>query len=414
MLTQCPECELPVSDKAITCPHCGYPLKPEEAKKYKPCKSRRMRLPNGFGRITELKGRNLRKPFRAMVTTGKDEYGRPIAKPLKPQAYFKTYNEAYAALVEYNKSPYDLAQEMTVKDLYETWLPKYKKGLRQESSAKPYEYAWAYCKEISNMPIRDLRARHIKGIMEEGTATGKNGNLRHTTPVTKERIKLLFNMMLDYAVEYELVEKNYARTFVLPAEITRMKEQQYKQHIIFEKEEVNILWKNIDKPYVNVILLHCYSGWRPQELSLIRLEDVDLDNWTFKGGIKTISGKDRVVPIHELIRPIVQDLYDEAVSIGSKYLVNCRDKQTHRDKYFFTYDFYKNRFYKLMDELGLNLDHRLHDCRKTFVTMCKKAGVDEYAIKYMVGHSISDLTEKVYTDRKNDIEWLHAEIAKIE
>ena len=27
MLIKCPECKLQVSDKAITCPHCGYPLK---------------------------------------------------------------------------------------------------------------------------------------------------------------------------------------------------------------------------------------------------------------------------------------------------------------------------------------------------------------------------------------------------
>ena len=33
MLTQCPECELPVSDKANACPHCGYPLKPSEKQK---------------------------------------------------------------------------------------------------------------------------------------------------------------------------------------------------------------------------------------------------------------------------------------------------------------------------------------------------------------------------------------------
>ncbi|NLD50518.1 MAG: zinc ribbon domain-containing protein, partial [Clostridiaceae bacterium] len=29
MLTKCPECELQISDKAISCPHCGYPLRPE-------------------------------------------------------------------------------------------------------------------------------------------------------------------------------------------------------------------------------------------------------------------------------------------------------------------------------------------------------------------------------------------------
>ena len=41
----------------------------------------------------------------------------------------------------------------------------------------------------------------------------------------------------------------------------------------------------------------------------------------------------------------------------------------------------------------------------------KKAGVDEYAIKYMVGHKISDITEKVYTQREFD--WLKEEIEKI-
>ena len=29
MLIKCPECELQVSDKALSCPHCGNPLKSE-------------------------------------------------------------------------------------------------------------------------------------------------------------------------------------------------------------------------------------------------------------------------------------------------------------------------------------------------------------------------------------------------
>ncbi len=59
----------------------------------------------------------------------------------------------------------------------------------------------------------------------------------------------------------------------------------------------------------------------------------------------------------------------------------------------------------------LNPDHRPHDGRKHFVTKCKDAKVDEYAIKYMVGHKISDITEKVYTAR--EFEWLRTEIEKI-
>ena len=44
-----------------------------------------------------------------MVTVGKDDSGRPICKLLRPNAYFSTYNDAYAALTEYNRDPYDLS-----------------------------------------------------------------------------------------------------------------------------------------------------------------------------------------------------------------------------------------------------------------------------------------------------------------
>lgn len=41
----------------------------------------------------------------------------------------------------------------------------------------------------------------------------------------------------------------------------------------------------------------------------------------------------------------------------------------------------------------------------------KKSKVDEYAIKYVVGHTIEDITESVYTER--DVDWLKEEIEKI-
>ena len=126
-LMKCPECELQVSDRALSCPHCGYPLQetPQSIPSKKKKKNRRRRLPNGFGQITEIKGKNLRKPFRAMVTVGKTQHGKPICKPLKPDAYFYTYNEAYEALVEYNRNPYDLAPDLTVLQLYEKWSDEY-------------------------------------------------------------------------------------------------------------------------------------------------------------------------------------------------------------------------------------------------------------------------------------------------
>lgn len=127
--------------------------------------------------------------------------------------------------------------------------------------------------------------------------------------------------------------------------------------------------------------------------------------------MKTEAGTNRMVPVHPKIQPLVKKFYDEAISLNSKYLINCTDTHTHRSSYKLTYDKYSHRVEKIVAELKLNPEHRAHDGRVTFVTMCKNSDVDEYAIKYMAGHAITDITEKVYTKRAPH--WLHDEILKI-
>ena len=260
------------------------------------------------------------------------------------------------------------------------------------------------------MRVMDVRARHVKGCMDEGVATVR-GKEQHASASMKNKIKSLFNLMLDYALEYEIVDRNYSRTFKLTDETIKEIQKVKKEHIPFTDEEISKLWEHVDdKNFVDVILIQCYSGWRPQELGLIELANVDLENGTFKGGIKTEAGEDRVVPIHSKIRYLVERHYNKAKEIGSPYLFNCKDKRSGKTV-MMSYQRYKAGFEMIRDELNLNPEHRPHDGRKHFVTAAKKAGIDEYAIKYMVGHKISDITEKVYTQREFD--WLKEEIEKI-
>lgn len=408
MITKCPECDLPISSKAVTCPHCGYPLKTAPKPKKAPA---HMRLPNGFGQISMIKNRNLRNPWRAMVTVGFTEEGHPISKILKPQGYFKTYNEAYEALVEYNRNPYDLKEDINMAKLYERWSEQYFKTLKSDSSIRTITSAWAYCGSIKNMRVKDVRARHIKGVIDEGKIT-INGVDKYPSAGIKGRIKSLFNIMLDYAVEYEIVERNYARTFALSGDIIAETKENYRGHIPFKDEEMAILWANINVSYVEDVLIQCYMGWRPQELCLLEIVNINLDDWTIRGGLKTEAGIDRIVPIHACIRDIVRAKYNRAVECGNKYLIMCMDGQTHRGNKVMTYDKYQQRFSKIVQALGLNPDHKPHDCRKHFVTLCKKYKVDEYAIKRMIGHTITDITERVYTER--GVSWLHEELAKVQ
>ena len=220
----------------------------------------------------------------------------------------------------------------------------------------------------------------------------------------------MFNLMLDYALEYELVDKNYARTFDLSNDIIKEKEAATRGHIIFTDAEMQTLWDNVDSlRFVDWILIQCYMGCRPQELAILKIADVNLDEQYITGGMKTSAGKNRTVPIHPRIKHLIQRNYDQAIELGSKNLFN--DPLAVKGGMLITYDKYAGRFAKIMTALNFREDHRPHDPRKTFITMAKKAKVDEYVIKRLIGHRITDITEGTYTER--DVEWLRTELEKM-
>lgn len=371
-------------------------------------KPKRMRLPNGFGQISEIKNRNLRKPFRAMVTVGTSETGRPICKILKPQGYFATYNEAYAALIKYHENPYVGSSDMTMEELYEKWSERHFETVGKSAKAS-INAAWRYCASIYKMKVVDVKMRHLKQCIDDGTVV-RRGTVVHTTAITKKRIKNLFNCVFDYAVEYEIVERNIARELVLK---TRKSEENKKPaHMAFTDDEMDILWKNKDEhPFAAIMLIQCYSGWRPAEMGKLTIENTNLTDWTFTSGVKTSNGINRTVPIHTKIKDLVKEKYEEADRIGSEYLFNLRMGHDNGYDNFIEYYKYRYMFQKTVAQLGLNPEHSPHDCRKHFVTMAKKYEVNDFAIKRIVGHSITDITERIYTER--NLDWIRSEIEKI-
>lgn len=86
------------------------------------------------------------------------------------------------------------------------------------------------------------------------------------------------------------------------------------------------LWNNLGKiRFVDWILIQCYMGWRPQELAILEIENVDLENWAITGGMKTEAGRYRTIPIHTRIRELVQKNYNQAIELGSNQLFNDPD-----------------------------------------------------------------------------------------
>ena len=339
-------------------------------------KNKRMRLPNGFGQISKLSGR-LRKPYRAMITVGFTEEGRPICKILKPVGYFETYNEEYAALLENSKTPYDRAKEYTLEDMYNKWSEEKYQELAHES-IKQFRCAWNKIKCCGDRKFADLRPLDLEEIIK----------ISNPTPAYIRFIKVVLSGMYEYAMRNDIVSTNYARMVHIN------KSDRYQPvngHVAFTNDELKTLWANSEFKIIKLILIQIYTGMRPRELISIKPENIHLDKNYMVGGSKTAAGKNRIIPIH----PCIKSFVSEYSSLVKPYKF---------------YEYYLKDFNKALEDYKID-KHTPHDCRKTFVTLAKEYNVNEYAIKRIVGHAISDLTENVYTERSTG--WLLEEISKI-
>lgn len=369
---------------------------------------------NGEGSVTYD---SRRKRYRAKVTVGweiDETTGKTKQIVKNLGSNFKTKGEASAALAEYLKNPYDLAnKDITFSQLYETWFDEF--IVDHESHRHRIKSAYQYCSAIYNKKFRELSIKDMKDCIYNGkklVTRGKlKGTYKTTTPSVKESIKYIFNHMYPYAIEARIVDRNYAREFTLDKKVFKEKEENRKVKKPFTNDEVQKLWQAIEfVPFTDMIIFACYSGWRPTELIELRIENVDLEKGFIKGGIKTDAGKGRYVPIHDLVRSIVEKYYNEAVSVGSEYLFN---DITKKKGIGLSYDQYLSRFNKVIERLNFSTELSPHCTRHTFITKAKskEVSMNEYILKLIVGHEIKDITENIYTHRT--LEDLKDEMDKI-
>ena len=73
-------------------------------------------------------------------------------------------------------------------------------------------------------------------------------------------------------------------------------------------------------------IVQCYSGWRPGEVITLAVNNIDLENRTYTGGVKTSNGINRTVPILPKVLPIIHKYYHEAIDIGRPMLFGRTQK----------------------------------------------------------------------------------------
>lgn len=369
-------------------------------------KKKHPKLPNGFGSIKKLSG-NRTNPYAVYPPTTQFA---PNGSPILPKAlcYVSDWYTGFYALMEYKNGTFDPdkfstpeikdndktndviakiisaynnktrneANEKTFAEVYEEFFDYKFNRDKTRSYSKSTIYvtneAYTNCLALHQKAFRSLKTRDLQQVID-------NCPKRHAT---KEHICYLLNQMYSYAYSHDLCDKMYSHHVKINTPDDDV------AGVPFTEDEINLLWNHsANNTVIQGILIMIYSGFR---ISAYRTLEINKEELYFRGGVKTVSGKNRIVPFCPLIIPFI----NHDIELFSLTVVKFRQL-----------------FMQQLQTIGIT-GHTPHDCRHTFSWLCDKYNVDRLCKKLMLGHSLgNDVTDLKYGHRT--LNELRAEISKI-
>lgn len=353
----------------------------------KASKNNNYKLPNGFGSVYKLSG-NRRKPYAAVKTAELmfDEKQNKTVQKRVSLGTFSTREDAIAALVAFNKRPFNIASsKQSFADVYNKWLDEKSNSIKSNTLAS-YQCAYNHCKLLYNIPFSDLTTAELQDTIN-AVSSGYS---------TKKNVRTLFHQLYNYAIRYDFAQRNLADNLNIG------KQETIITRIVFTPEEVAKLWQNVDRmQYIDTILILLYTGMRIMELLAMPRENVNLEERTMFIADAKNKSSIRKVPIHDRIFPLVKKYYDA----GTAALI----ANTNGD--FFTYSNYRQKkFARILEQLNIQA-HTPHDTRHSFASYADSCELNKLCIKRIMGHESADITDRVYTHK--DISELLKEINKL-
>lgn len=337
-----------------------------------------MRNPNGYGSVYKLSGKR-RKPYAVRVTVGYEEKDGKYVRKVKYLAYFEKKTDALNYLADYNRgliSNSSLSTDMqnpTFDYVYEQWI-RYK-----ESRTKPpsqgtldnYEVGYNRMKKLHGMVMKAITLSDIQPIFDEYKTKSRTVNAIMLT---------VLKGMYEYAIRYDIVEKDVTQHIDM-----QWTSKEEEAHYPFTQHEIDVLWDNLSVPDVDIALILIYTGMRPAELLCMENANIHWEERYMVGGLKTDAGRNRVIPIHERIAPLIKARMNDTT-----YLIHNNKGNK------FGFSTFNGYYWKTMVK-ALGLKHKPYDCRHTCATLMNKYGVSDYHRKLILGHKVDDITYDVYT-----------------
>lgn len=357
-----------------------------------------MKLPNGYGSIWKLKGKR-RKPWVVCTRTKIEQPDGTIKMKKNYLAYFEKKEAAIAYLSEMNNSdivpehkPYSTIP--TFAEMYDKWVD-WRKSMKSTcpspSSFKNYQIAFNLLQPLHHKKIINIRTQEIQEVVSQYSSKSRS---------TVGNIRALLRGIYKYARMNEWCEKDPTEFIIFD-----YTNPEKPLHTRFTDKEIQTLWNELGSiNNVDIILIYIYTGLRASELLEIKSENVHLDEKYMMGGLKTEAGKNRIIPLHDAIIPLVENRLKQ----NREYLITNK----YGNKY--KYNVYQaSNWTTCINKLKMN--HNTHDCRYTFASLADNVEMNITCKKIIMGHALSnkdgtafktgtrqDITHGVYTEKTID------------
>lgn len=288
---------------------------------------------------------------------------------------------------------------------------------KQLSRSSRYVTAAAY-KKLACFYDRSLDEISVMEWQELVNKTAASGHSRASVTDLVTLIRQLYR----FALPRDMCTRDYGNYIVMPYT------SEESHHQDFTDAELTILWQHEDDPVAAMILIMCYSGFRVGAFESLQVFlDQDGRSGYFCGGLKTKAGRNRIVPVHSAIMPLLSQILDS----NGKPVFFC-GKSSRRFREIMKHALVQFGIDNAPDrQTGGASDgkkgtrsgiyrkphgeyryHTPHSCRHTFSRLCESYGVNEADRRRMLGHSFgNDITNGVYGHRS--VEELRAQIEKI-
>jgi len=327
-----------------------------------------VRRGNGCGSISKIKGRS--KPYRvlspASYTADEINSDGNVKTKRTLLGYYTTRKEAEIALANFVDNPYQITDNPTFAHVFELWIQKKKDSGKSHQAISSYTAAFKRCGLIADMEMRQIRLQHLVAVFRENAESSKS---------TVNNIKIVIDGVFEYSERYEYIPKNYAR--FIDADDIQYYQPAEDKHTVFSDSEISALLLRDRDLIVDITVILLYTGWRISELLEMTAANIDIELMTMTGGKKTTAGKNRIVPIHSDIKPIIKEYYDRSLD-GRLFDISVK---LYRDK------------------LKALTGHLPHDTRHTFISRLQTAGADHICIERLVGHTGKGITDRIYTHK---------------